>query len=126
MDRKAFIVLGWLPKTFDAAKREAAKLPATFKVPVSAARIGPLAIATNAGELFVEWGLSLKKRSPLRHTLVSELTNNWVGYEPTEQSLAHEGYETLAGVDFESLQGIQTLVDTAVELLQQLSAEDRR
>jgi neutral ceramidase len=118
--------LGWLPNAFDATKREAARLPPNLQVPVSAAHIGPLAIATNAGELFVEWGLSVKKRSPFPHTIVSELTNDWIGYEPTEQAFAHEGYETLAGVDFASLQGIQTLVDTAVELLQQLTAEDGR
>ncbi len=116
----------WRPDAFEAAKREAANLPPTLKVPVSAARIGPLAIATNAGELFVEWGLSIKKRSPFPHTIVSELTNDWVGYEPTAQAFEHEGYETLAGVDFVSLQGIQMLVDTSVELLQQLAAEDRQ
>jgi len=112
--------LGWRPDAFEATKREAAKMPRTRKVPVSAARIGPLAIATNAGELFVEWGLSIKKRSPFPHTIVSELTNDWIGYEPTQLAFQHEGYETLAGVDFVSLEGIQTLVDTAVELLQEL------
>jgi len=112
--------LGWRPDMFDAAKRTAAAMPPTLKVPVSAARIGPLAIATNAGELFVEWGLSIKQRSPFQHTIVSELTNDWIGYEPTALAFEHEGYETLAGVDFVSLAGIQTLVNTAVELLQEL------
>lgn len=98
--------------------------PARRAVPVNAARIGPLGLATNAGELFVEWGLSIKKRSPFPHTIVSELTNEWVGYEPTAQAFQHEGYETLAGVNFVSLEGIQTLVDTAVELLQELWERD--
>jgi neutral ceramidase len=114
---EAITRLGWRLESFESTKREAANMPLTLKVPVSAARIGPLGIATNAGELFVEWGLSIKKRSPFPHTLVSELTNDWVGYEPTELAFQHEGYETLAGVDFVSFQGIQTLVDTAVELL---------
>ena len=90
--------------------------PRIRAVPVNAARIGPLGIATNAGELFVEWGLSVKKRSPFPHTIVSELTNEWIGYEPTARAFQHEGYEALAGVNFVSLEGIQTLVDTAVEL----------
>jgi neutral ceramidase len=118
--------LGWRPDMFDAAKRTAASMPSTLAVPVSAARIGPLGIATNAGELFVEWGLSIKKRSPFPHTFVSELTNDWIGYEPTELAFQHEGYETLAGVDFVSREGIQTLVDTAVELLQGLWKADHR
>jgi len=112
--------LGWRPESFEGAKRMAAAMPATLTVPVSAARIGPLGIATNPGELFVEWGLSVKKRSPFPYTFVSELTDDWIGYEPTGQAFEHEGYETLAGVDFVSLEGIQTLVDTAVESLQGL------
>ena len=115
--------LGWRPDAFDAAKRQAARMPKMRNVPVSAARIGPLGIATNAGELFVEWGLSVKKRSPFPHTIVSELTNDWIGYEPTAQGFQHEGYETLAGVNFVSLEGIQMLVDTAVELLNSLWSE---
>lgn len=90
---------------------------------MSAARIGPLGIATNAGELFVEWGLSVKRRSPFPHTIVCELTNAWIGYEPTAQAFQNEGYETLAGVNFVSLDGIRTLVDTSVELLQELWEE---
>ena len=115
--------LGWLPDMFDAAKRQVANMSETRNVPVNVGRIGPFAIASNAGELFVEWGLSIKKRSPFPHTIVSELTNEWVGYEPTALAFRHEGYETLAGVDFVSIEGIQTLVDTAVELLQKLWEE---
>jgi hypothetical protein len=118
--------LGWRPEMFDAAKRTAAAMPRVRTVPVSAARIGPLGIATNAGELFVEWGISVKKRSPFRHTILCELTNDWVGYEPTALAMQNEGYETLAGVDFISLKGIEMLVDTAVELLEGLwNKEDR-
>jgi len=99
--------------------------PQSRDIPVSAARIGPLGIATNAGELFVEWGLSVKRRSPFPHTIVSELTNEWIGYEPTAEAFQHEGYDALVGVNFVSLEGIQVLVDTAVELLQGLWEADR-
>jgi len=110
--------LGWRDPRGAAPRRR--------DVPVSAARIGPLGIATNAGELFVEWGLSVKKRSPFPHTIVSELTNEWVGYEPTAQGFQQEGYEALVGVNFVSLEGIQMLVDTAVELLEGLWEGDGR
>ncbi|MFV1996137.1 MAG: hypothetical protein ACC661_11935 [Verrucomicrobiales bacterium] len=117
--------LGWRPESFEAAKRDAAGMPETRKVPVNAGRIGPLGIATNGGELFVEWGLSIKKRSPFPHTILSELTNDWIGYEPTAQAFQQEGYETLVGVDFVSLEGIEMLVDTAVELLRELWEEGK-
>lgn len=118
--------LGWRPESFEGAKRTAESMPRIRTVPVSAARIGPFAIATNAGELFVEYGISVKKRSPFPHTILSELTNDWVGYEPTELAFQHEGYETLAGANFVALEGIQKLVDTAVEMLEELSKKDRR
>ena len=123
---EAITRLGWRPESFEGAKNTAAAMPRMLNVPVSAARIGPFAIATNAGELFVEWGISVKKRSPFPHTVLSELTNDCVGYEPTELAFQHEGYETLAGVNFVSLEGIQKLVDASVELLQDLWKKEGR
>ena len=68
----------------------------------------------------MEWGIDIKNRSPFPHTIVSELTNDWIGYEPTSLAFQHEGYETLAGVNFLSLEGIQLLVDPEMELLKEL------
>lgn len=115
--------LGWRAESFEAAKRSAAGKPKSRTIPVSAARIGTLGIATNAGELFVEWGIDIKRRSPVPHTFVSELTNDWIGYEPTAEAFENEGYETLAGVAFVTIEGIETLVDTAVELLEEVWTE---
>ncbi|MFO7907306.1 MAG: hypothetical protein ACQESR_01480 [Planctomycetota bacterium] len=109
--------LGWRRESFESAEKGMAKLPDTREVPVSAARIAPLGIATNAGELFVEWGIDIKKRSPVPHTIVCGPTNDWIGYEPTAQAFAHEGHEALAGVNFVSLKGIKNLVNTALERL---------
>lgn len=116
--------LGWRPESFETAKLNAAKGPRTRTAPINAARIGPLALASNPGELFVEWGIEIKKRSPFPHTFVCELTNDWIGYQPTPQGFEHEGYETLAGVNFVSLEGIQLQVDAAVELLEELWDQD--
>ena len=116
--------LGWREESFEGARRTAAAMPHTLNVPVSAARIGPFAMATNAGELFVEYGISVKKRSPFPHTILAELTNAWVGYEPSPLAFEHEGYETLAGANFVALEGIQKLVDTSVVLLQELWKKD--
>ncbi|NBR42029.1 MAG: hypothetical protein EBU04_03935 [Verrucomicrobia bacterium] len=118
--------LGWREESFEGARRTAAAMPHTLNVPVSAARIGPFAMATNAGELFVEYGILVKKRSPFPHTILAELTNAWVGYEPSPLAFEHEGYETLAGANFVALEGIQKLVDTSVELLQDLWKKEGR
>jgi hypothetical protein len=97
-----------------------ASLPATWLAPVNAARLGPFAIATNPGELFVEHGFTIKKKSPFPHTVIAELANDWTWYMPTREAFAQQVYETLVGANQISLEGIETLVDTAGELLDEL------
>jgi neutral ceramidase len=103
-----------------------AAMPEQLLVPVSAARIGPFAIATNAGELFVEHGLAIKERSPFPHTVVAELTNDLIMYQPTREAFEQQGYETLVGPNRVSVEGIEELVETAVELLHELWAKQAR
>lgn len=60
---------------------------------VQALRIGPLGIATNGAEYFVELGLRIKKCSTHSHTWVVSLANEWIGYVPTAQAFVGGGYE---------------------------------
>jgi hypothetical protein len=47
------------------------------------------------GELFVEFGLHIKKLSPFKHTLVIELANGGApGYIYPHEALSDGGYET--------------------------------
>jgi hypothetical protein len=57
-------------------------------------RIGDTAICTNPAELFVEYGLQIRERSPARVTLISELTDGYIGYVPTRLAFERGGYET--------------------------------
>ncbi len=95
-------------------------LPEMLTVPVNALHIGPFAIATNPGELFVEYGLQIKANSPFPHTVVAELTNDSVMYQPTRRAFALQGYETLVGANRISLEGIEAIVETATALLNEL------
>ncbi len=45
------------------------------------------------GEIFVELGLAIKKRSPFRQTFVVELANENLGYIPDRRSYAEGNYE---------------------------------
>jgi neutral ceramidase len=105
---------------FDRQAELVAAMPEQLTVVISAARIGPFAIASNPGELFVEHGLSIKRRSPFRHTVVSELTNDLILYQPTREAFAQQGYETLVGPNRVAMEGIERIVDTAVELVEVL------
>ena len=108
---------------FDRQAELVAAMPEQLTVVISAARIGPFAIASNPGELFVEHGLSIKRRSPFRHTVVSELTNDLILYQPTREAFAQQGYETLVGPNRVAMEGIERIVDTAVELVEELWSE---
>ena len=108
---------------FDRQADLVASMPEQLTAVVGAARIGPFAIATNPGELFVEHGLTIKRRSPFRHTVVSELTNDLILYQPTRQAFAQQGYETLVGPNRVAMEGIEKIVDTAVELVEELWKE---
>ena len=71
-----------------------AKYPAKVKLLVQAIRIGDLGIVSTPCETFVEIGLDIKKRSPLKHTFTIELANGYNGYLPTPRQHKLGGYET--------------------------------
>ena len=60
---------------------------------VQGLRIGPLGIATNGAEYFVEHALRIKAASPHKFTWFVELANEYIGYVPTAQAFVGGGYE---------------------------------
>lgn len=66
----------------------------TVDVEVQAMRIGDAAIAGNSTEYFCELGLRIKRGSPWKCTMVSELTDGFNGYCPTIEAFKGGGYET--------------------------------
>jgi neutral ceramidase len=87
---------------------------------VQAVRIGDLAFVTAPGELFVELGLEIKRRSPFAQTTVLELANDSVGYLPTRRAYEEGAYEPEASL-FAPGCGEQ-LAEAALELLERLKA----
>jgi len=56
-------------------------------------RIGDGGLIALPGEIFVEIGLDIKKKSDLKHTLICELANDAIGYVPTREAFKEPGYE---------------------------------
>jgi neutral ceramidase len=73
-----------------------AKHTPKVEVEVEAVKIGPVVLVSNPAELFVEYGLQLKKESGFAFTFPVELANGGVGYVPTEEAFSSSGggYET--------------------------------
>lgn len=55
-------------------------------------RVGDAVICCNPAELYVEFGLAIKQRSPAQVTLIAELSDGWCGYVPTPEAIRHGGY----------------------------------
>ena len=104
-------------RALDVARREGK--PHSVEVQVIA--LGQdVAWVSLPGEVFVELGLAIKKRSPFPVTCVVELANECIGYIPDRRSYAEGNYEPesarcAAGSG-------EKLVDVAAKLLAELSA----
>ena len=85
---------------------------------VQALRIGDLALVSAPGELFVELGMEIKRRSPFGQTIILELANDSIGYIPTRRAFEEGAYEPEASI-LVSGEG-ERIVETALDLLAQL------
>ena len=63
----------------------------TIDVEVAGLRIGDLTLVTFPGELTVQIGLNIKKRSPHERTFVAGYTNGYIYYAPTAEQLQNVG-----------------------------------
>ena len=90
-------------------------------LPVHAARIGELAIVTESCELFCQFGLDIKRRSPVPNTIVIGLTDGLNGYCPTVYGLMGGGYSgaPISWTRLEPYAGYK-IVETAARLLNEL------
>lgn len=60
--------------------------------------LGDIALVSIPGELFVEYGLEIKKKSPFPHTFIIGYANDYVGYIPTLEAFQEGGYEVRLGL----------------------------
>lgn len=95
------IALKW-PRQLDHYKRTFNDMKMrekpTYQYFFTGIRIGDdFAIVTNPDELFCGIGMSIKKQSPFKHTMVAEQTNGAHGYVPTAKAFEGGGYETWFG-----------------------------
>lgn len=93
-------------------------------IEVHAIRLGDIAIVTNPFELFWDYGLQIKSRSPAVLTLTSQLSAEVAhaeAYLATQRAVAAGGYSAEAlWYNHVGPEGGRMLVDRTVELLQEL------
>jgi hypothetical protein len=92
------------------------------KLILQAIRIGELGIVAIPCETFVEIGLELKQKSPLRPTFTIELANGYNGYLPTPEQHALGGYETWrARSSYLEVDASRAITQTVLELLNEVA-----
>lgn len=96
----------------------------TADVEVQAIQVGPAVFLTSPGEMFCEYQLDEKKRSPFPFTFCVSVANGFNGYIPTPEAFmpAGGGYETrlTSCSNLEPGAG-QKIVDTGVEMASRMT-----
>lgn len=114
---------GWkeyAPKEIERFQREALE-HTTYQTDIVVQRIGETALVSLPGEMFVEFGLMIKERSPFRHTYVAIYANDYAGYVATKRAYVGGSYEVWPTLNARiGRDGGYLMVDKAVELLGEL------
>lgn len=90
-----------------------------FMTELHVLRLGDIAIATNAFELFTDFGIQIKTRSPALQTFVVQLTGPG-SYLPSERAVHGGGYSAIVQSNEVGPAAGQMLVDRTVERLNAL------
>jgi hypothetical protein len=94
--------------------------PATIPVLVQALRIGDVGIAAIPFETFVETGLELKARSPLKPAFTISIANGYFGYLPTPEQHRLGGYETWLGTSKAEPEASTKIAAALLEMLAEM------
>ncbi|MDB5384596.1 MAG: hypothetical protein JWM11_242 [Planctomycetaceae bacterium] len=114
------------------ARTAASGKPVTRDLEVWALRINDIAIVAVNGEPFAELSLEVKRRSRVKNTVFLGYSNGCLGYFPTPEAFSEGGMEVIDSVRNYMLPAGLTpqwgpkIVQTALELLNELSVDDTR
>src|SRR5574340_1775725 len=90
-----------------------------FPVELHVLRIGDLALATNPFELFLDYGLRMKARSPAPQTATVQLAAGRGSYLPTARAVRGGGYGAMPAVSSVGPEGGQELVEATLEMIRE-------
>lgn len=89
------------------------------KMELHVLRLGDVAIATNEFELFTDYGVQIKARSPAVQTFIIQLAGS-AGYLPTERAVRGGGYSAVIQSSRVGPEGGQVLVNRTVGAIEGL------
>jgi hypothetical protein len=83
-------------------------------------RLGDVALATNPFELYTDYGVRIKARSPAVQTMVVQLTADCGAYLPTERAVRGGGYSARIDDGVVGPEGGTVLVEETTRILQEM------
>lgn len=87
---------------------------------IHALRLGEMALVTNPFELYQDYAMQIKARSPARQTMIAQLSCGSFVYLPTELGIKGGSYSTYVSDGFIGPEGGQLLVEKTLDMLQNL------
>lgn len=109
----------WHQGVVDRYEAQRAGTEGPFTMELHVLRLGDVAIATNWFELYTEYGVRIKARSPAVQTFIIQLTGSG-GYLPTERAVSGGGYGAVIQSSRVGPDGGQVLVERTVEAIHAL------
>ena len=107
---RSLILANTLQSNPDATKQ--------IKIILKAFKIGNVCLYFMPGEIFVKFGLRLKKESPIKNSMVIELSNSHLGYVPTPEAFGENCDLYEANLTYKSIipEGGDIMIDKLIEL----------
>jgi hypothetical protein len=112
-------LVGWHQTVVDRFERQKAGTAEPFRMELHVIRLGDVAIATNVFELYTDFGIQMKARSPALQTFLIQLAGPG-SYLPTERAVRGGGYSAIPESNLVGPEGGQALVDQTLELINAL------
>lgn len=109
----------WHLAVVERFERQQAGDRSPFEMELHAIRLGDVAIATNPFELFTDYGVGIKARSPALQTFVIQLAGPG-SYLPSERAVRGGSYSAIVESNQIGPEGGQVLVDKTIEALSSL------
>ncbi len=110
---------GWNQRVVDRFNEQKAGTQKPYQMELHALRLGDCAIATNDFELYTDFGVQMKARSPGIQTFVIQLAGPG-SYLPSERAMKHGGYGAVIQSSQIGPDGGQVLVEETVKSWKEL------
>jgi hypothetical protein len=108
--------INWRVSRTMLARHQLQQTDPIYRPEIHALRLGELALATNPFELFTDYGLRMKARSPAIQTSIVQLTADCAAYLPTERAVQGGGYSACIDDGVVGPEGGRVLVEETLRM----------